>query len=72
MRLPKEFTFFAYLIESYAQSRNLSAAEVMDALDQQEKIGFVYDMYEMYHTESIDNAFADLDSLIATGQPALF
>ncbi len=70
MKLPKEFSFFAFLIESYAQSRNLKAAEVFDALDKQGRIGFVYDMYEMYHTESLDNAFTDLDSLIATGRPA--
>ena len=31
---------------------------------------FVYGMYEMYHTESLENAFRDLDSLIATGKPA--
>ncbi|WP_165045196.1 MULTISPECIES: DUF3791 domain-containing protein [unclassified Adlercreutzia] len=68
--MPKEFSFFAFLIESYAQSRNLKAAEVFDALDKQGRIGFVYDMYEMYHTESLDNAFTDLDSLIATGRPA--
>ena len=27
-------------------------------------------MYEMYHSEDIENAFRDIDSLIATGEPA--
>ena len=27
-------------------------------------------MYELYHTEAITNAFMDIDSLIATGNPA--
>ena len=29
-----------------------------------------HDMYEMYHSETIENAFRDIDSLIATGEPA--
>lgn len=70
MRLLEEFTFFAYLIESYAQSRGTSASAVLDALDVRGKIDFVYDMYEMYHAEAIENAFADIDSLIAAGEPA--
>ncbi len=68
--MPKEISFFAYLIEGYVQSRRLKAAEVLDALDKRGKVGFVHDMHEMCHTESLDNAFADLDSLIATGRPA--
>ena len=39
-------------------------------LDEKNLTGFVYDMYEIYHTEAIENAFMDLDSLIATGKPA--
>ena len=58
--MPKEFVFFTYLLESYAQSRHTSAADVLSA----------YDMYEMYHSEDIENAFRDIDSLIATGEPA--
>ncbi len=70
MKLPKEFSIFAYLIESYAQARGISAAEALAGLDRQGMTQFAYDMYEMYHTESIENAFMDLDSLIATGKPA--
>ncbi len=63
MRLPKEFVFFTYLLESYAQSRHTRAA------DAQGRTEFVYNMYEMYHSEAIENAFRDIDSLIATGEP---
>lgn len=69
-RLPKEFVFFTYLLESYAQSRHMSAAAVLSALDARGRTEFVYDMYEMYHSEDIDNAFRGIDSLIATGEPA--
>lgn len=31
---------------------------------------FVYNMYEIYHTEAIENAYMDIDSLIATGKTA--
>lgn len=71
MRLPKEFVFFTYLLESYAQSRHTRAADVLAALDAQGRTEFVYDMYEMYHSEAIENAFRDIDSLIATGEPGL-
>lgn len=62
--------FFTYLLESYAQSRGMNASEVLKALDEQGATQFAYDMYELYHMEAIENAFMDLDSLIATGQPA--
>ena len=70
MKLPREFVFFTYLLESYAQSRGMEAAEVLAALDARDRTQFTYDMYEMYHSEAIENAFHDLDSLIATGEPA--
>ena len=68
--MSKEFCFFAYLLEAYAAHKNTSAGLVLNVLDKKGLTSFVYDMYEMYHTESIDNAFRDIDSLIATGRPA--
>ena len=65
-----EFRFFAYLLESYAAHKGTAARDVLAALDNRGLTQFVYDMYEMYHIESIDNAFRDLDSLIETGKPA--
>lgn len=68
--MTKEFLFFAYLIESYAIYKETQAAAVLNILDEKNLTDFVYDMYEMYHSEALENAFADLDSLIATGCPA--
>lgn len=31
---------------------------------------YIYNMYELYHIEAIENAFMDIDSLIETGKPA--
>ena len=68
--MSKEFRFFAYLLESYAHHKGMKASEVLRILDEKELTDFVYGMYELYHVESIENAYMDLDSLIATGKPA--
>ncbi len=70
MRLSKEFSFFAYLLESYAIYKNTTASVIMKTLDEKGITDFVYNMYEIYHTEAIENAFADIDSLIETGKTA--
>lgn len=68
--MSKEFRFFAYLLESYAEYKNTSAAEILKILDEKNLTDFVYRMYEIYHSEAIENAFKDIDSLINTGIPA--
>ena len=68
--MSKEFRFFTYLLESYAQHKGTTADSVLKTLNEKNLTDFVYNMYEMYHTEAITNAFMDLDSLIATGKPA--
>lgn len=68
--MSKEFRFFAYLLESYAEYKNTSAAEILKILDEKNLTDFVYKMYEIYHSEAIENAFKDIDSLINTGIPA--
>lgn len=70
MKLNKEFRFFVYLLESYAAHKNMRATDVLRTLDDKKLTDFVFGMYEIYHCESIDNAFIDLDSLIETGKPA--
>lgn len=68
--MTKEFKFFVYLLESYAAHKGTTADEVLKTLDDKNLTQFVYDMYEMYHIEAIENAFLDIDSLIETGRPA--
>ena len=70
MKLNKQFVFFTYLLENYAVFKKTTADEILRTLDKNNLTDFVFDMYEMYHSESIDNAFTDLDSLIKTGKPA--
>lgn len=68
--MSKEFRFFTFLLESYAQYKKKTAAEVLNILDQKGLTDFVFNMYEIYHVEAIENAFADMDSLIETGRTA--
>ena len=70
MKLTKEFKFFAYLLEGYAVQKDTTADKILETLDEKNLTQFVYDMYELYHSEAIENAFTDLDSLIKTGKPA--
>ncbi len=70
MSLSKEFRFFVYLLESYAAYKGTTAAAVLESLDEKGLTGLIFSMYELYHTESIENAFADIDSYIERGVPA--
>ena len=68
--MTKEFEFFMYLIQHYAWYKNVSPAEILDLLENKELYNLVLNSYEIYHIESLDNAFMDLDSLIKTGKVA--
>ena len=70
MIMTEEFEFFVYLIEAYAKHKGSTASAILNKLDKVGKTDFVFDMYEMYHSEAIENAFIDIDSLITTGKPA--
>ena len=50
--------------------KDTTADKILETLDEKDLTQFIYDMYELYHSEAIENAFTDLDSLIKTGKPA--
>ena len=64
-----EVSFFIYLLEQYAAYRNRKTGEVLKDWDQKQITQKIYDNYWGYHTEWLENAFADIDSLLATGKP---
>ena len=68
--MSREFRFFTFLIESYARYKQTDASEVLRILDEKKLTDFVYNMYEIYHAEAIENAYRDIDSLIASGKTA--
>ena len=68
--MSKESDFFVYLLDHYANYKNTTAEKILKILDEKELTDYVYDMYEIYHSESLDNAFNDIDSLIEKGKTA--
>lgn len=63
--MKKESEFFIYLLERYAEYKGES---VQTILNDWEKLGiteFIFDMYELYHIEHLENAFVDIDRIMA-------
>lgn len=65
MILDNKLKFFIYLIERYAETKNTTADRVLQNWDKLNLTNFIYDMYELYHSEALENAFEDIDRLIA-------
>ncbi|MGN0180869.1 MAG: DUF3791 domain-containing protein [Candidatus Ornithomonoglobus sp.] len=57
--------FFIFLLEQYARYQNKTADKVLKLWDKLDLTDFIYNMYERYHIEAIENAFADIDRLIS-------
>lgn len=68
--MTEEMSFFMYLVEHYAEYKSKKTREVLKEWDELNLTTFIYDMYEIYHIERLQNAFDDIDSLIQTGKTA--
>ncbi|SHK33218.1 Protein of unknown function [Selenomonas ruminantium] len=68
--MTEEMKFFMYLLEYYADHKKRKTGEVLAEWDSKGITKRIYDNYWLYHTEAIENAFADIDSLLKTGKPA--
>ena len=62
--MTKEMEFFTFLMEQYARYKNTTADKVLHQLDELNLTDYVFNMYEMYHSEALENAYADIDKLI--------
>lgn len=62
--MEKEMEFFIYLIEHYANYKNTTTEMIINKLDELNLTNYIYNMYEIYHQEAIQNAFDDIDKLI--------
>ena len=67
--MSKEFRFFIYLLEHFAERLDCSAADLYDRLEKAGLLDYAENMYELYHVESLDNAIADLDARLAAASP---
>lgn len=68
MTMTDEMRFFILLLENYACAKNRPTAEVLQEWDDRNITDEIYSMYETYHTERIENAYDDIDSLVKTGK----
>ena len=68
--MTEELKFFLFLIERYAQHKNRSTGDIMKEWDAHGIRQEIYDGYREYHVERFENALADIDSLLATGNHA--
>ena len=59
--MSREFSFFIYLLERYAEHLGVTADVAYRRLAEKGLVDYVIGMYELYHVEAIENAFADLD-----------
>ena len=66
--MSKEMDFFIFLLEQYASHKKLTADKVLELWDKLELTDYIYNMYELYHIESLQNAFDDIDRLTAEKQ----
>lgn len=65
-----EMKYFLFLIERYSNKYNRQTGEVLKEWDSHNITSEIYDNYEIYHQESIENAFKDIDCLLKTGKHA--
>ena len=63
--MSKEYAFFLYLLERYAAHNNETADKTLARLIQCDLYDYAIAMYDLYHTEAIENAFDDLNRKIA-------
>jgi hypothetical protein len=62
--MSKEMEFFIYLLERYADYKEKTADQILKEWDKHELTDFIYDMYDIYHVERLQNAFDDIDELV--------
>ena len=58
-----ESKFFIYLLEHYAAYKGALAPDVLREWDELGITERIYDMYEIYHVERLENAYDDIDAL---------
>jgi len=59
--MSNEIAFLVYLLEKYAEYKNENTASLLLKWENSNLMEYIMQMYPMYHTERIENAFADID-----------
>ena len=61
IKISSQSEFFIFLLEKYAEHKSLPAGEVLKHWQEGGLLEYINGMYEQYHIERIENAFADID-----------
>ena len=64
--MSREFKFFIYLLERYAARNGETADKTLRRIKSHGLLDYAVGMYELYHVEDLENAFADLDRRMKT------
>ena len=62
--MTKELDFYIYLLEHYAHYKKAPTNIIIEKLEKLDLDKLIYNMYERYHIEAIENAYSDIDELI--------
>ena len=62
--MTKETDYFIYLIERYASHISSTAPDVLREWDKRNLTERIYDSYEIYHCERLQNAFDDIQQMM--------
>jgi len=60
-RISDKADFFIFLLEKYAETKNMSAKDVLNSWKEKGLVDYINGMYEQYHTERIENAMQDIE-----------
>lgn len=66
--MSREMQFFMFLIERYAEYKNSTAGDILTLWDDLDITNRIYNLYGLYSTEAIENAFADIDRMTEEAQ----
>ncbi|MCM1222823.1 MAG: DUF3791 domain-containing protein [Anaeroplasma bactoclasticum] len=66
--ITNEMDFYIFLLEHYAAYKKTTADKVLKLWQDLGLVDLIFDMYERYHTERLENAYEDIDNLIAEKQ----
>lgn len=58
--MSKQINFFIYLLESFSEYSNTDSNIILKRWDELGITDTIYDMYEIYHCERLQNAFDDI------------
>lgn len=53
--------FFIFLLEKYSEAKKMPAKDILNSWEKNGIVGYINDMYELYHIERIENAIQDIE-----------